>query len=154
MATIEGLMEIVGARTDAANVQAISAADNLTLSTEPDLEEGEPLRSYLSNPAIGYQLMCVEGIVATVFVYVVPSEGFNAYSGSLPGGISALAIRSDVRGRFGVPQRTGEAVSIAGLGRQGAWDRFDLGSVYVHFEYNEPEQRIRLVSLMAPGWAT
>ena len=43
---------------------------------------------------------------------------------------------------------SGEAVTISGLGRQGAWDRFAIGAIRVHFQYTESEC-IRLVSVMA-----
>src|SRR5262249_5808775 len=105
--------------------------------------------------ANGYQLMCVEGTVVVAFAYAMPAEEFEPFRRSFPGGLSATATRSDVLHRFGAPERSGEPASIPGVGRQGAWDRFRVGSVCVHFQYTEPEERIRLVTLMlancAPG---
>ena len=153
MATVEALMAIVGAPVDAEGVRTLIAADHLVASAEPDLEEGEPPRSYLSGPAAGYEIMHCERQVNTVFLYAAPAEGFEPFRGSLPGGLTAQATRQEVLRRFGIPERSGEAVTIPGLGRQGAWDRFVVGSVCVHFQYTEPEERIHLVSLMVAGKA-
>lgn len=153
MATVDALMVIVGAPVDSEGVRTLIAADHLVASTEPDLEEVEPPRSYLSGPAAGYQIIHCEGQVDTVFLYAVPAEGFEPFRGPLPGDLSARATRQEVLRRFSIPERSGEASTIPGLGRQGAWDRFVVGSVCVHFQYTEPEERIRLVSLMVAGKA-
>jgi hypothetical protein len=149
MATADELMAVVGSPVDADAVRSLVAADELVASTEEDLEEGERLRSYLANLAAGYQLMHHSGRVATAFVYAEPDEGFSAFPWPLPGGLSRGATRSEVRTRFGVPERSGEAVTVPALGRQGPWDRFAVGAVRVHFQYTEPEQRVRRVTIMA-----
>jgi hypothetical protein len=149
MATAEELLAVVGSPVDSDAVRALVAADGLAASAEPDLEEGEPPRAYLSNPAAGYQLMHHCGRVATAFLYAEPAEGFLAFPGPLPGGLPRGATRAEVRARFGAPERSGEAVTIPRLGRQGAWDRFAVDAVRVHFQYTEPGRRVRLVSVMA-----
>jgi hypothetical protein len=53
-----------------------------------------------------------------------------------------------VLARLGVPERSGEAVTIHGLGRQGPWDRFAVGELRVHFQYTDGGERVRLVSVM------
>jgi hypothetical protein len=148
MAVIEELLSVVGAPVNSALVQALITADSLIASAEPDLEEGEPQRSYLSSPTAGYQLMHERGRVETVFLYVEPADGFAAFSGSLPGGLQRGVTRQDVRAKFGQPERSGAPVEISGLGRQGAWDRFAVGAIRIHFQFTEPEQRIRLVTVM------
>ncbi len=150
MATGEALLGVVGlAEWTPDAVRALVAADGLTASAEPDLEEAEPRRAYLSNPVAGYQLMHHSGRVATAFLYAESAEGFASFPGLLPGGLPCGANRPEVRARFGVPERSGEAITISGLGRQGAWDRFEVGAIRVHFQYSEPRQRVRLVSVMA-----
>jgi hypothetical protein len=148
LATGDALMAVVGSPVDSEAVRALVAADGLLASTETDLEEGEPVRSYLAGTAVGYQLVHFSGRVATAFLYVEPAEGFAAFAGPLPGGLSHEATRSEVRSCFGMPERSGEAVTVRGLGRQGAWDRFAVGDIRVHFQYAEPGQRVRLVSVM------
>ena len=149
MATAEELLAVVGAPVDSAAVNALVAVDGLASSTGPDYEEGEPRRSYLTNLAAGYQLLCHSGRVVTAFLYAEPAEGFAAFPGSLPGGLARGTRRAEVLARFGAPERSGEAVTVPGLGRQGAWDRFAVDAVRVHFQYTEPEQSIRLVSVIA-----
>jgi hypothetical protein len=120
MATGEALMAVVGSPVDSDAVRGLVAADGLAASTEPDLEEGEPPRSSLSGTAAGYQLLHYSGRVATAFLYAESAEGFAAFPHPLPGGLPRGATRADVRTRFGIPERSGEAVTIAGFGRQGA----------------------------------
>jgi len=153
MATINELMAVVGMPVDSDAVRLLIASDRLVASAEPALEEGEPQRAYLSAQSTGYQLMHCDGQVVTAFVYVIPADGFQAFSGSLPGGLSGQATRRDVLARFGIPSRSGAPVIIAGLGRPAAWDRFEIGKVCVHFQYTESEQRIRLVSVLVAGRA-
>ncbi len=149
MASAEELLVVVASPVDSVAVQALVVADALTASAEPDLEEGEPRRAYLSNPAAGYQLMHHSGRVVTAFLYAEPADGFVAFPRPLPGGLPRGATRAQVRSRFGAPERSGEPVTIAGLGKQGAWDRFAVGGVRVHFQYSESDQRVQLVSIMA-----
>jgi len=148
MATIDELMAVVGTPVDSDAVKLLIGSDRLVASAEPDLEEGEPQRAFLSAQSAGYQFVHCRGAVVTAFVYVIPADGFRPFSGPLPGGLSASATRQEVLDRYGIPSRSGAAVTIAGLGRQGPWDRFDVGRVCVHFQYTESGERIRLVSVM------
>lgn len=149
MATAEALMAVIGSPVDSDAVRALVAADGLTASTDPDLEEGVPVRAYLSNPAAGYQLMHHSARVVTAFLYAEPDEGFTAFPGPLPGGLDRGATRAEVRGQFGTPESIGQPVTIPVLGRRGAWDRFAVGGVWVHFQYTEPGERVRRVTIMA-----
>ena len=149
MATAEELVAVVGLQVDTDAVRALVAADGLLASAEPDLEEDEPQRAYLSNPSAGYQFMHHSGRVVAAFLYAEPAEGFAAFPGPLPGGLHREVSRAEVRARFGAPEQSGEAVKLPWLGRKGAWDRFVVGAVRVHFHYTEFGQRVRMVSVMA-----
>jgi hypothetical protein len=149
VATAEELLAVVGTPVKSRAVRALVAADGLVASTDPDLEEGEPVRSYLASPAAGYQLMHHSGRVATAFVYAEPDEGFAAFPGPLPGGLPRGATRSEVRAQFGVPERSGEAVTRPVVGRQGSWDRFAVGQLRIHFGYTEVGEHVRRVTVMA-----
>ena len=149
MATSEELMSIVGIPVDSEAVRTLVVADALTSSSEEDLEEGEPVRSHLSNPSAGYQLMLHSGRVSTAFLYAQPDEGFVAFPGPLPGGLPAGVNRTQVRAKFGIPEKSGEPFTCAILGSQGAWDRFVVNGIFVHFQYTDREQWIRLVTIMA-----
>lgn len=150
MPTIEELIAVVGTPVDSVAVRLLIASDGLIASAEPDLEEGEPQRAYLSAHSAGYQLMHCGREILTAFVYVEAAEGFQTFSGPLLGGLPDHATRQAVLERFGLPSKSGTAVTIAGLGRQGAWDRFDIGRVCIHFQYTESDERVRLLSVMLP----
>jgi hypothetical protein len=148
MATAEALIAVIGLPVTADAVHALIVADRLAASVEPE-DWSVPRREYLSGQTSGYTLTHEEGRVVNVAIYAEPAEGFAAFSAPLPGGLARGSTRKEVRARFGAPERSGEAATIAGLGRQGAWDRFAVGEVRVHFQYTEPDQRVRLVSVMA-----
>ena len=153
MATAEALLAAVGAPVDSELVRALVAADGLVASVEPE-GWSVPRRGYLAGPGAGYQLAHALGRVTTVFVYAEPDEGFAAFPGPLlHTGLPADATRAEVRARLGPPERSGEETTVAGLGRQGAWDRFVLGAVRVHVQYAAGADRVRLVSLMAAAVA-
>jgi len=139
-------MAVVGKPADADAVRNLIAACRL------ELEDSVMHRSYFCNRPAGYQLMCSEGSVNTVFLYVVPDEGFKSFRDPLPEGLSGRDTRAEVLRRFGTPERSGEPSTSSGI-RTGAWDRFVVGTVCVHFEYTEPEERIRRVTLMVAGKA-
>jgi hypothetical protein len=62
-------------------------------------------------------------------------------------------MRGDTRRKvldtFGVTERSGEPVTIVGLGRSGAWDRFAVGAIRIHFHYTLDEQMIWRVWIMS-----
>ena len=87
MATAEELVAVVGSPVDSAAVRALLVADGLAASADPNLEEGEPRRAYLSSPAAGYQFMHHSGRVVTAFLYAEPAEGFVAFPNPLLGGL-------------------------------------------------------------------
>ena len=117
MATAEELVAVVGSPVDSAAVRALLVADGLAASADPNLEEGEPRRAYLSSPAAGYQFMHHSGRVVTAFLYAEPAEGFVAFPNPLLGGLPRGATRAQVRARFGAPERSGEPVTVTGLSR-------------------------------------
>jgi hypothetical protein len=148
MATADELIAVIGLPVDAAAVRALAAADGLTVSTEPE-GWSVPRRSYLSGEAAGYSLTSDFSRVTTVVLYAEPAEGFAAFAGRLPGDLARGATRRQVLDQFGAPERSSEPMTIAALGPQGAWDRFAVGDVRIHFQYTVVGEVIRLVSIMA-----
>lgn len=151
MASAEELTAIIGGPAGSDAVLALVASDCLTSSSEPDFEEGVPVRSTLAGFAAGYELSCTGGRVDTAFIYVVPSrlnKAFAPFAGRLPGGLRGSDARPAVLRRFGTPERSGEAFTDRILGRQGAWDRFKVGRLSIHFQYVEPHERIGQVTIM------
>lgn len=148
MRTMESLVALVGQPVASDAVQAVVASDKLMPSSD-EFEEGEGLRHYLSAPTAGYHLTHVDGRVTTVFLYLAPGDGFGPFGGPLVAGLAVGVTRAGVRERLGPPSRSGDGTTIVGLGRQGPWDRWDAERVCLHFQYTEPEQRVRLITVMA-----
>jgi len=153
MPTLESLMALVGQPVAAADVRSLIAADGLVASTEPDLDEGEVPRGYLSCPTGGYSLSHTKGRVNTLFVYLVPTAEYQAFSAKLIASLSRSCSRADVRRALGTPALSGEAQMDRILGRMGAWDRYNQGSLCVHFEYTEPEERVQQITVMTADTA-
>lgn len=152
MATSQELIAIVGMSVDAPAVRALVAADQLTASEEPE-GWSVPQRSYLSGKAAGYSLTHELARVTTAILYVEAAEGFAAFPGPLPGGLVRGVTRPLVLDKFGTPERSGKPMTIAGLGPQGAWDRFDVGDVRIHFQYSLVGDFVQLVTVMAADTA-
>jgi hypothetical protein len=153
MRSLESLMSLVGQPVIADGVQSVVSTDQLESSTEPDLEEGESPRSYLSSPGGGYALSHTDGRVNTLFVFLVATDAYQPFRGALPAGLSAASTRADVRRALGKPERYGEPQVLSGLGRKGAWDRYDRGSLCLHFEYTETGERVRQITIMTADTA-
>jgi hypothetical protein len=153
MPSMEALVALVGQPVEAPAVRALIASERLQSSTEPDLEEGEPARSHLFSPGGGFEFTHTLGRINTLFVYVRPAGGNAAVSGTLIHGLSARSTRTDVRRKLGTPSRSGEARTVAPLGRFGAHDRFDSEHVCVHFQYTEPDEQIELITVLTADTA-
>ena len=91
--------------------------------------------------------------IETLFLFVLPSEGFEAFRGTLIGGLTSQASRDEVRTQLGLPSHSKEAQTLPILGRKGAWDRYDSERICIHFEYTEPDERLRMVTVMAADTA-
>jgi hypothetical protein len=150
---MDSLVALVGQPIDAPAVRALVASERLQSSTEPDMEEGEPVRSHLSSPAGGFEFTHTLGRINTLFVYVRPAGGNAAFRGTLIHGLSARSTRADVRTKLGTPSRSGDAQTITLLGRFGAHDRFDSKDLCVHFQYTEPDERIEVITVMTADTA-
>jgi hypothetical protein len=148
MAMAEEILELIGAATTSAKVTALIASDCLTESTDPDYEEGEARRTYLTCREKGYSFIVLDGRIVTAHVYAKPSEGFDQFPSPLPGALPSTATREEVIARFGPPERSGAPMTISGLRRKGPWDRFHLGPIYIHFQYSESGGSIEMVTLM------
>ena len=56
--------------------------------------------------------------------------------------------RWEVLDRFGPPSKSGAATRHPVLGQSGAWDRFTLGTMTIHFQYRVDSDEIDLVTVM------
>ena len=148
MLSMESLAELVGQPVDAPAVRALVATERLRSSTEPDLEEDEPVRSHLLDPEGGYSFSHESSRIRALFVYVRPTGDAAAFAGPLVDGLTARSTRADVRRVMGAPSRSGEPRTVAPLGRYGGYDRYDAEHVCVHFQYTEPGEFIEQITVM------
>jgi hypothetical protein len=153
MPTMDSLIALIGLPVDAPSVQLLIASERLQSSTEEDLEEGEPIRSFLSSKPGGYVFAHTLGRITTLFIYVRPKHGYDAFRDATLHGLTSKSTCADVRRALGMPTRTGAAHSHPVLGRFGPWDRFDRQTVCLHFQYTEPDNGIELVTVVTPDVA-
>lgn len=148
MATAKKLLSIVGKPIKSAAFRALVTADRLKSSKEEDLEEGQPVAMSFVGKKAGFEISTEDGRVVAVFLYVEPCDGFAAFPGPLPYKVPRDATRTEVRGLLGKPEQSGKAYKDKILGPQGAWDRFAVETIRIHFEYTDPELQVHLVTLM------
>jgi len=148
MATARKLVSILGKRITGAALRGLVAADGLKASKEEDMKEGQPVAWNFIGKKSGYEISAEDGRVNTVFLYVQKADGFSAFTGHLPYNVPRDSTRTEVRRQLGRPQRSGKAYKDKILGPQGAWDRFFVDSICIHFEYSDPGLQISLVTLM------
>ena len=148
MATAKKLLSIIGKPIKSATFRTLVTADRLKASTEEDLDEGQPVAMNFVGKKVGYEISAEDGRVVAVFLYVEPRDGFAAFPGPLPYMVPRDATRTEVRGLFGKPEKSGKAYKDKILGPQGAWDRFAVETIRIHFEYADPGLEVALITLM------
>ena len=147
--SINVLASLIGEHRDSDPVRACIRSDSLTLTVEPDLEEGEPERAFLESNRFGYALACSDGNVDTVYFYIEPRDGFARFRGELARGLASTSAPSEVRGAFGAPERSGDPQPAGLLGPSGAWDRFVWNGLRIHFQYTLDGTGISLITVMS-----
>ena len=148
MATASKLLSLLGKPITGAALRGVIARDELKLSKEPDLKEGQPDACAFIGKKVGYEISAEDGRVVAVFLRVEKSDGFVSFPGPLPYKVPRDATRTEVRRLLGKPEHSGKAYKDKILGPQNAWDRFAVDSIRVHFEYTDPGLQISLVTLM------
>ncbi len=86
-------------------------------------------------------------LVETVFLYSEGFEGFSAYTGALPMGLSFANSRTEVRTALGEPVRSGEAGGIGLMAIEHSWDRFEADALYLHIQYQAGDAGILLITI-------
>ena len=148
MATARKLLSLLGKPSTGAALRAVIAADKLKVTKDPDLKEGLPVPCSFIGKKSGYEISVEEGRVVAVFLYVENADGFSSFPDSLPYDVPRDASRTEVRRLLGKPEQSGKAMKDKILGPQGAWDRFAVDSVRIHFEYTDPGLLISRITLM------
>jgi hypothetical protein len=82
--------------------------------------------------------------VKTVFLYSQGFEGFSAYGGALPCGLSFASSRADVLAAVGDPVMSGEKGGIGLMAIEFSFDRFEDGKNYMKFQYLPGDKGVHL----------
>lgn len=138
-------LELLGESLDGPRVAALVAesGERAEVSESP---EGEP---YLGLRRAGLALTADgTGIVTTVHLFSEGRDGFSAYRGELPGGLTMGDGRSAVRARLGPPSLRGWR-RVLPFGASRPWDRYDQPDHSWHFEYSASGETIALATLMS-----
>lgn len=79
-------------------------------------------------------------LISCVFLYGQGTQGCKQYVGDLPHRLSFGETSAETRKKLGTPEKSGRG--------EAHWDRYNLGSYYLHLQYEN--DRLALVTLMAP----
>jgi hypothetical protein len=127
--------------------EEISTSDILLGISIPDPEVID-LDSYVEIPAEGVSFVLPRGErVTAVQLYSAGRDGYSEFAGAIPKGLSFSMSREAVRAQIGKPQISGEATTIAILGKKPAWDKFDVGEFSIHVEYSPELDKVGLITL-------
>ncbi len=92
----------------------------------------------------------LDGRVMMIQFHAEGYQGYNAFAGELPEGLSFTENRRAIQSRLGQPSASGGGTVIQFIGKTPKWDRFDRPSSSLHLQYADNEKGINLVSLMRP----
>jgi hypothetical protein len=90
-----------------------------------------------------------DGNVRTVFLYSQGFEDFAQYTGALPADLTFASSRERARAALGTPVMSGEPGGIGLMAIEYAFDRFEHGDRYMHFQYKAGDKGILLVTIGA-----
>jgi hypothetical protein len=83
--------------------------------------------------------------IKTVFLYSQGFEGFSAYAGALPLGLTLNSSRAEVRAAMGDPAMSGEKGGVGIMTLDFSFDRFEKGEHYLNFRYLAGDKAIQLI---------
>ena len=66
-------------------------------------------------------------------------------------GYSTATTQQEIQQTRGIPSRSEGERMIRGLGRYGAFDRYDTKELCIHFQYRVGEPKLERITLMLPG---
>ena len=103
---------------------------------------------YLDAKQAGISLpLSRKNIVQAVHLYSEGFEGFKAYQGSLPAGLTLASSRADVRAALGEPAMSAEPGGSGIMAIEHSLDRYEAGKYYISFQYLAGDHAIMLVTL-------
>jgi hypothetical protein len=105
-----------------ADARVVAFVASLKIQPERDQFGGLDIEHF---PSKGVSVYTGEsGTVSSVFLFAGGADGIQRYQGKLPSDLTFESGRGDVLAKFGQPDRIGPD-----------WDRFQMGTTYLHFRY-------------------
>lgn len=109
-----------------------------------ELEEGFDEKFYVNSADNSFEMILTDDkVIQTIFIYPMKNGEFSFQDYRVNMG------RTEIRTRFGSPDRQGEPMSNPLIGSSGGFDRFDREISY-HFEYaNDDQTQLKKITLMS-----
>ena len=96
----------------------------------------------------GIAVLLKDHRIASIFLYAEGHDGYQAYRGNL-GNLRLGASKQTVRFLFGQPSAARETADFEVLGTVPIYDRYDYDEFSYHFQYDEIETRLRMLTIMS-----
>ncbi|MBN2681171.1 MAG: hypothetical protein JXR58_01575 [Bacteroidales bacterium] len=98
---------------------------------------------YLCYKKSGVELLFEKDSLTTIFVYLFEKDGYSVYEKGLemPEKSLELKTRKEVIKKMGEPDSSNEEFSNY------LWDKYNMGKIFLHFEYDE-KGNTRMITIM------
>lgn len=133
---IVNFVDLIGKNFDAVGLaqKTYSIAQN---------EEWRAERGWTVEAADGSFQMSLDTVKTIRTIWLFPVNGKFRQDG-----YTTETTRKDIRKKLGKPTSRGDNVKAFLTRDAVSWDRYDLPAVAMHFEYNEHDQKLHLITLM------
>lgn len=104
---------------------------------------------YLNFKSSGVSLLFNnEQILVSIFLYLIPKDGFFTYRGWFGNGLTSQSTEKDVELSFGAPVSKGnEGVGMFNLYNP-AWSKYKYRNAVLHYQYDKETKLIDMITIM------
>jgi hypothetical protein len=127
------IIGVLGMQQTEAEVVALIREFSLT-----EVSDSPPFRQYIGSKAKGIDLIVENGNVSCVQIYLRPTQGFSAYTGTLPLGIQSDMNQGQIHSLLGAPAKQDNTYSSFVMSDKGVKLSIDF----------DASSRIKLLSFM------
>jgi hypothetical protein len=144
---IQDLIAMLGHNAAEQSVQVFLQSNRLALKPYDDLSGQYSYINLGTGIEIGTE---ADKSLATIFLHSAGHQGYAAFSGLLPAGLTFSDTRQSARAKLPKPEASGERSDIQYIGPTGAWDRWAMPGYALHITYSLADDRVELVTIMRP----
>ena len=120
-----------------------SLGDNFEVSEAPDNDD-----YYINFKPQGVSLLFNEqGCLDTIFLYIMPKEGFMSYKGWIGEGIEKIFDNEQVTAVMGVPVTAGGGTIGMFNMYIPAWCKYQYLGVFMHYQFDNDTQKIDMLTI-------